>query len=302
MKILITGGTTFVSRYTAEFFVKRGDEVYVLNRGSREQVKGVCPIIADRGDLGGALRGMRFDAVLDIVAYTADDIRHLLDAGIAFDDYVFVSSSAVYPETNPQPFSEEMPCGRNSVWGDYGVNKLEAERVLRERVPNAYILRPPYFYGMYENLYREAFPFDCAMMDRPFYLPSNGEMKLQFFHVRDLCRFIGILLTTHPEEHIINVGNRETVTVKEWVALCYRAAGKTPELIGVDPSVPQRDYFCFYDYEYVLDVSKQTALMPETMSLEEGLQEEYLWYKDHPESIYNRKPYTEYIDSYLKKA
>ena len=111
MKILITGGTTFVSRYTAEFFVKRGDEVYVLNRGSREQVEGVCPIIADRGDLGGALRGMRFDAVLDIVAYTADDIRHLLDAGIAFDDYVFVSSSAVYPETNPQPFSEKMPCG-----------------------------------------------------------------------------------------------------------------------------------------------------------------------------------------------
>ena len=302
MKILITGGTTFVSRYTAEFFVKRGDEVYVLNRGSREQVEGVCPIIADRGDLGGALRGMRFDAVLDIVAYTADDIRHLLDAGIAFDDYVFVSSSAVYPETNPQPFSEEMPCGRNSVWGDYSVNKLEAERVLRERVPNAYILRPPYFYGMYENLYREAFPFDCAMMDRPFYLPSDGEMKLQFFHVRDLCRFIEILLTTHPEEHIINVGNRETVTVKEWVALCYRAAGKTPEWISVDPSVPQRDYFCFYDYEYVLDVSKQTALMPETMSLEEGLWEEYLWYKDHPKSIYNRKPYTEYIDSYLKKA
>ena len=32
-KILVTGGTNFVSRFTAEYFVKNGDEVYVLNRG-----------------------------------------------------------------------------------------------------------------------------------------------------------------------------------------------------------------------------------------------------------------------------
>ena len=156
MKILITGGTTFVSRYTAEFFVKRGDEVYVLNRGSREQVEGVCPIIADRGDLGGALRGMRFDAVLDI-ARTPMTTSIILLRRVSRDD-VFVSSSAVYPETNPQPFSEKMPCGRNSVWGDYSVNKLEAERELIRQVPHSYILRPPYFYGVYENLYREAGP------------------------------------------------------------------------------------------------------------------------------------------------
>lgn len=37
MKILITGGTTFVSRYVAEHFVSKGDEVFVLNRNSRPQ-------------------------------------------------------------------------------------------------------------------------------------------------------------------------------------------------------------------------------------------------------------------------
>ena len=40
MKILITGGTTFVSRFTAEYFVKAGHEVTVLNRGSRPQIDG----------------------------------------------------------------------------------------------------------------------------------------------------------------------------------------------------------------------------------------------------------------------
>lgn len=42
-------------------------------------------------------------------------------------------------------------------------------------------------------------------------------MKLQFLNVSDLCRFIEIILNNHPDNHIFNVGNKETVTVKEWV-------------------------------------------------------------------------------------
>lgn len=299
MKILVTGGTTFVSRFTAEYFVKAGHEVYVLNRGSRPQVEGARLIRGDRMELGDTLRGERFDAVLDITAYTREHIAALLDAGVAFEDYIFISSSAVYPEGNVQPFTEEQPCGRNAVWGDYGLNKLEAERLLLSRVPSAYILRPPYFYGVYENLYREAFAFDCAIDDRPFYIPQDGGMKLQFFHVADLCRFMEILLREHPAQQIFNVGNPEAVTVKEWVRLCYRAAGKEPRFISVEKSIPQRDYFCFYDYEYVLDVSKMTALMPDTVPLADGLQEEYLWYRENPDSVYNRKAYTDFIDNHL---
>ena len=33
-KILVTGGTTFVSKYVAEYFVNAGYEVYVLNEKS----------------------------------------------------------------------------------------------------------------------------------------------------------------------------------------------------------------------------------------------------------------------------
>ena len=301
MKMLITGGTTFVSRFTAEYFTAKGNDVVVLNRGSREQVDGVTHIQCDRLYLGEELKGAYFDLVLDITAYTQEHIQALLTSGVSFGDYVFISSSAVYPETNPQPFTEEQACGRNSVWGDYGMNKLNAERYLQAHIPNAYILRPPYFYGIYDNLYREAFPFDCAMQDRPFYLPQNGDMRLQFFHVADLCRFIEILLEKHPDNHVFNVGNKDMVTVKEWVELCYKAAGKSAEFVSVGKEIPQRDYFCFYDYEYVLDVSKQTELMPDTFPLEQGLKEEFEWYRDNPDSIYNRKPYMEFIDKELVK-
>ena len=299
MKILITGGTTFVSKYAAEYFVSKGNEVTVINRGSRPQVNGVTHINCDRTALGDRLNGKHFDLILDITAYTEEHIKSLLDSGVSFDDYIFISSSAVYLETNLQPFTEEQLCGYNSVWGDYGMNKLKAEQFLQAKVPNAYILRPPYFYGAYENLYREAFPFDCAMQDRPFYITQNGDMKPQFFNVSDLCLFVEVLIDKHPQKHIFNVGNKDIVTVKEWVDRCYKAAGKTAKFISVSKEVAQRDYFCFYDYEYVLDISKQNELMPDTVSLEEVLKEEFEWYKNNLNSVYNRKPYMEYIDNNL---
>ena len=301
MTILITGGTTFVSKYATEYFVAKGDDVTVINRGSRPQVDGVTLINCDRTALGDRLNVKHFDIILDITAYSEEHIKTLLKSGVAFDDYIFISSSAVYPETNPQPFTEQQPCGYNSVWGDYGMNKLKAERYLHSKVPNAYILRPPYFYGVYENLYRETFPFDCALQDRPFYIPQNGDIKLQFFNVSDLCLFVGILIDKHPNNHIFNVGNKDIVTVKKWVELCYKAVGKTAEFISVDKEISQRDYFCFYDYECVLDVSKQNELLPDTIPLEEGLKEEFEWYKNNLNSIYNRKPYMEFIDNNLAK-
>lgn len=100
-KLLVTGGTVFVSRYAAEYFVRRGWEVHVLNRGSRAQSEGVRLIRADRHDLGDVLKGMHFDAVLDVTAYNAQDVNDLLDGLDSCGAYILISSSAVYPETGP---------------------------------------------------------------------------------------------------------------------------------------------------------------------------------------------------------
>ena len=294
-KILVTGGTVFVSRYVAQYFANKGDEVYVLNRNSKPQVPNVTLIEADRNYLGDKLKGYEFDAVLDITTYTAEQAAKLVQGLGKFGDYIMVSSSAVYPETNPQPFAEEQSCGTNSVWGDYGTNKLAAEEYLLEHVPQAYILRPPYLYGPMQNVYREPFVFQCAEAGREFYIPGDGSMKLQFFHVEDLCRFMEILLEQHPAQRIFNVGNPEAVSISEWVQLCYDAVGMELKTVHVEGH-PQRSFFCFHDYDYCLDVRKQTALMPQVKPLAEGLQESYAWYRDHRDAIVP-KPYIEYADT-----
>ena len=298
--ILVTGGTVFVSRYVAEYFVKKGDEVYVLNRNSRPQSAGVKLIEADRNALGEKLKDYDFDVVVDVTSYTKTDVENLVNALGEIKDYVFISSSAVYPETLPQPFHEEQKCGPNSIWDAYGTNKLEAEKYLQEHVPQAYILRPPYLYGPMQNVYREPFVFDCAIADRAFYIPKDGSMKMQFFHVEDLNRFIDIILEKKPEQKIFNVGNPEAITINDWVAMCYQVVGKELRTVNVDASRPQRQYFSFYDYEYYLDVTKQNSLMPDIKPLLEGLQESYEWYREH-ENLVNKKPLMKYIDEELKK-
>ncbi len=294
-KILVTGGTVFVSRYIAEYYVEKGHDVYVLNRNSREQSKGVTLIQADRHNLGDALRGYCFDIVID-TAYSADDVEKLLKALGSWKDYILISSSAVYPEYAPQPFKEDTILGVNKYWGKYGTDKIEAETMLLKRNPNAYIVRPPYLYGPMNNVYREAFVFDCALADRKFYLPKDGEMKLQFFHIHDLCRFIDILLENRPEQHVFNVGNRSAVSIREWVELCYQVVGKNVEFVNVHKDIEQRNYFSFHDYEYYLDVSKQYKLMEDVKPLKEGLNEALEWYMNHSDKV-NKKDFLDYIDN-----
>ena len=297
-KILVTGGTTFVSKYVAQYFVTGGYEVYVLNRNTKSQVQGVKLIECDRHDLGNILKNMHFDVVADITAYNAADIIDLVDALGSFGQYIMISSSAVYPEYGMQPFLEESEKAVNKFWGAYGTDKIEAEKALLHEVSDAYILRPPYLYGPMNNVYREAFVFDCALEDRIFYLPKDGDMKLQFFHVKDLCKLMEVIIKDKPDEHILNVGNKENVSIKAWVKICYESLGKTPTFANVYDEIEQRKYFSFYNYEYYLDVTRQSKIYPETISLEEGLRDAAKWYLEHRMEV-NKKPFFEYIDSNL---
>ena len=299
-RLLVTGGTVFVSRFIAEYFRDKGHDICVLNRNTREQPDGVRLIKADRHCIGDALKDTDFDAVIDVTAYGPDDISGLLNALGSFGKYVMISSSAVYPETAAQPFREDAETGPNRYWGKYGTDKIIAEQMLLQAVPDAYILRPPYLYGPGNNVYREGFVFDCAMQKRPFYLPGDGSMKLQFFHVRDLCKIIEAILAGRSCSHIMNVGNPETISVREWTDLCYGCAGQIPEYRCVSTDIEQRNYFSFYNYEYMLDVTEQAKVLPETIPMEYGLQESFTWYTEHRGEV-RIKPFMEYIDRNLSE-
>lgn len=300
MRLLISGGTIFVSKYLTKYFIEKNHEVYVLNRGTRQQVPGANLIKADRHQLKNQLKNYHFDAVIDVCAYNQNDVRDLLKALNSFDNYLLISSSAVYPKTNPQPFSEEQDVGYNTIWQDYGINKIKAEQELLSQVLNAYIIRPAYIYGPMQNIYHEPFVFECALKKRKFYIPNDGSMKLQFIHVDDIARMIEKIITSQPSNQVFNAGNRELVSIKEFVSLCYQIVNTPLEIINVyDDSIDQRQYFSFYNYQYCLDVTKQDQLIGETVSLKKGLEESFAYYLDHQDEVI-KKNYLEFIDRNLQ--
>ena len=124
-------------------------------------------------------------------------------------------------------------------------------------------------------------------------------MQLQFFDIEDMCRFMQILLEKQPQQRVFNVGNPESVSVMEWVNLCYKTLGKTPEFCFVERDIEQRSFFPFYDYEYFLDVEKMLELMPETKPLEDVLKQSYAWFKNNRGEV-RRKNYFEFIDKDLR--
>ena len=148
-RILVTGGTVFVSKYIAQYFVKKGNEVYVLNRNHRPQVEGVKLIEADRHELKETLKAFDFDAIIDVTAYSGKDVMDLLTGLGNFKEYVMISSSAVYPETNVQPFLEDQQLGENRFWGK--PNHFFAPRKKRkpERPKKIFPQRKKYLTGLF---------------------------------------------------------------------------------------------------------------------------------------------------------
>lgn len=59
------------------------------------------------------------------------------------------------------------------------------------------------------NVYREAFVFECALADRKFYLPKDGEMKLQFFHFHD-CELLNRIQKSVSEKFLSEINRNNT--------------------------------------------------------------------------------------------
>src|SRR5215211_4857249 len=99
MKILILGGTVFLGTHLIEAALARGHEVTIFNRGRHnpDWHTGVEKLRGERGRDVEALRGRRWDAVIDTCGYVPGVVRE--SAGLladAVEHYTFVSSCSVY--------------------------------------------------------------------------------------------------------------------------------------------------------------------------------------------------------------
>ncbi|OGK94631.1 MAG: hypothetical protein A2W08_07680 [Candidatus Rokubacteria bacterium RBG_16_73_20] len=295
MRVLVVGGTEFVSAHLVQALRRDGHEVAVLNRGRRPArvPAGVRTLVCDRLDhaaLARTLAGERVDALVD-VAYaptTGADVEALLRALEGrLGHALFVSTGRVHDHALPIPYHEDTP--RSLYWGEYAKNKIEGEDVLlrwrRERGLGVTIVRPTHVYGPLNTRNNETFFFDRLLRGRPILVPGAGGWLRQFGHVEDLADALAAMLgvpaafgqayNVTGEEAITQVGFVELVAdvLKRPVTLVHRAtpAGATPVPFGQNLA---------YDCHAVYTTTKlraQLGIRPR-YTLASGLAQTFEWY------------------------
>jgi nucleoside-diphosphate-sugar epimerase len=157
-KILLVGGSGFLSGTMARCALREGHEVWTVTRGKRPSIAGVQPIVGDRKDrpaFAGVFATLRqtWDLVIDCIGFDAGDAKQDIEVfANRARHLVFISTDFVLsPDNRPWKVDETY-----ERWNDtpYGSGKRAAEEVLLEysrradaSAMRATILRPCHIYG-----------------------------------------------------------------------------------------------------------------------------------------------------------
>ena len=284
--VLVLGGSYFIGLAIVRELADCGYKVYTLNRGSRRVSDSrVKNIVCDRNDgigLKAVLNDISPSFVVDVSCLNGSQAELLCEAldTTRLEAFVFLSSSAGYKTDKLMiPFKESDAVGRNSYWLDYGTNKITAEgiykRFLSDRGIRGIILRPPYMYGENNYVQRESFIFEHALTRRIVLVPQDDPL-LHFCYAPDLAMLVCCMLERNDLTGVrtYNVGDSFAVRAVEWVDLCSEAIGRPVRVLRYDYKTAGRnvrDFFPFYDYDNVLDVTKIKSIYGIETSFEEGL-------------------------------
>jgi nucleoside-diphosphate-sugar epimerase len=269
MKALITGAAGFIGSTLAERLLDRGDDVVGIDCftdyyprpmkernlsgprsraafrfvESRIQDADLASLLADRTHVFhlAAQAGVRKSWGKDFAVYTENNIEAtqvLLEAltrAPSLERLVYASSSSVYGDNTPMPFSETaLP----QPVSPYGVSKLAAEQLCylyfaNYRVP-AVSLR---YFTVYGPRQRPDMGFHkfirATLSGQPITLYGDGEQTRDFTFVHDAVSATIAASERGVPGRVYNIGGGSRVSVNEVLELIGRIANRAP-IVNVD--------------------------------------------------------------------
>lgn len=223
LKILVTGGTGTISSGIVAAAIRRGDEVYTLNRGRHNEralpgVKNIVCNIWDVGETKRKLQGLYFDVVVECLVY---DVRHLEMSLDYFSgnckQYVFISTADVYDRTDNTCGITEINSKNNVGW-KYPVNKIACENYLKQfgKEHNLIytIIRPPVVYGNYRvpfPVINKANPYSLLeriKKGKPMISLEDNNTIFTIIHISDFSRIaVGLFGNEKAYNEDFHIGN-----------------------------------------------------------------------------------------------
>ena len=296
-KILIVGGSGFVSGTVARQALARGHQVWTITRGERAVPERVTALVADRHDHGAFEQaidgaGARWDAVIDCIAFTPEDILQDLKLFEArAGRLVFVSTDFVYdPQQRRFPQSEEAEA---YVDNGYGQQKRLAELELLQYTGALRwsIARPCHIYGPGSQL--GCLPMhgrDPALIQRmqageTLKLVGGGHFLQQPIFAPDLADFLLDLAGIDgADSQIFNVAGPDIIESRTFYQIIADILGVklSIEEIPVKPYLAQNPTAASFLCHRIYDMRRATEVgiaLPAT-SIAKGL-------RQHVESLDN---------------
>lgn len=265
MKILILGGTGFISSKLASLLHKDGHELTLLTRGlSRnniESMKEISFVHGERNDsrlLNELIKDKYYDVVYDMIAYEEKDS---ISASKIFRGkigrFIHCSTISVYMVSNDVqcPITEDQDrrplmdyWDQNPFGMDYGIKKRECEKVLWDAHHDSLfpvsVLRPTFVCGPADPTKRDFFWIERIMDGEPVLVPGNGEVAFQNVYIDDVAKtFVDLLKADVSMGKSYNVAAEEIFTLNKYLRTLGHLLGKSPELVHVDQEIFDQQSF-----------------------------------------------------------
>ncbi|WP_239618040.1 SDR family oxidoreductase [Cohnella mopanensis] len=309
MKVLFIGGTGTISSAITQQLLEQGNELYLLNRGTRNDAlpAGVTILKADINDeatVSKLIENLEFDVVADFIAFVPAQLErdYRLFNGKT-KQFLFISSASAYQTPlSDYRITEGTPLS-NPYW-EYSRNKIACEDYLmkqyRENGFPVTIVRPSHTYdersiplgvhgkGSWQVAKR-------MLENKPVIIHGDGTSLWTMTHNSDFAKgFIGLMGNIHAIGESVNITSDETVTWNQIYEIIADALGVKLNAVHVSSeflaACSKEDYrgglLGDKANSVVFDNSKLKRLVPgfvATTRLDQGIKQTVKYILAHPE-------------------
>lgn len=250
MRVAVVGATGHIGSYLVPSLVSAGHDVLALSRGRQQpyldapEWEQVDRVVVDRdaedreGRFGRRVAALAADAVVDLVCFTPESARQLLDALAGSDTYLLHCGTVwVHGTAETVPVRE---AEARDAFGDYGTRKAAVERLLlgqaHDGVP-ATVLHPGHISGPGWNLVNPAGNLDLEVWRRlasgeRVALPHLGLETLHHVHASDVAQAFALALDRRDAAvgEAFHVVSEAALTLRGYAEAAARWFGREADL------------------------------------------------------------------------
>jgi nucleoside-diphosphate-sugar epimerase len=298
-------------------------DLYLLTRGTRKveipKARIIPGDIRQSEKLISVLDGHRWDAVVDWIAFTADDIeRDLRLFRERTKQYIFISSASAYEKPPSHPIITESTPLSNPFW-EYSRNKIACEerlnRAYREEGFPITIVRPSLTYDTVIPVaiggWTEYTIIERMKQGKQVIIHGDGTSLWTVTHAEDFAKgFVGLLGHEEAIGHAFHITSDEILTWNQIYQAVADAAGLQARVVHIPSDFiarcePSLAGTLLGDkaVSVMFDNTKVKRFVPDfkaTIPFADGIKRTLAWFEADPARKLVRKETDEMMDRILR--